>query len=166
MYRGSYVHNLDSAGRVTLPKAVRSQIGLKFYIAKGVGCLCVFDEAWKNELERQLTKMGSPLQQLLNPDVARLNRHFFSGMQEVSIDGQNRVQLSPEHRRYAGITDEVVICGCGQYVEMWEPEALAVYWRTQGRVEDLVASGVELLPRKSEQAPLEKDDDVPQAGPD
>lgn len=166
MYRGSYVHSLDPAGRVTLPKSIRSQIGTRFYIAKGVGCLCVFDEDWKNELERQLSQMGTPLQQLLNPDVARLNRHFFSGMQEVTIDSQNRVQLSPEHRRYAGITDEVVICGCGQYVEMWEPEALAEYWRTQGRVEDLVAAGVQLLPGKKDQPARQDDDGVPQAGSD
>ncbi len=165
MFGGSYTHNLDSAGRFVMPMSIRSQLGLRFYITKGVGCLCVFTEDWKNELERMLEGMGNPLQQLLNPDLARLNRHFFSGMVEAGADKQNRVQLSPEHRRYAGIGDEVIICGCGQYVELWSPEALEAYRAQNDRVEDLIASGAALLPSLSANAAGEGDAGVSHTSP-
>ena len=126
--------------------SIRSLLGVRFYITKGVGCLCVFTEDWKNALERLLESMGNPLQQLLNPDLSRLNRHFFSGMVEAGADKQNRVQLAPEHRRYAGIEEEVVICGCGQYVELWSPEALDKYRSENDGIGELVSSGEALLP--------------------
>lgn len=164
MFGGSYTHSLDTAGRFVMPMSIRTQLGLRFYITKGVGCLCVFTEDWKNELEGQLEGMGNPLQQLLNPDLARLNRHFFSGMVESSADKQNRVQLTPEHRRYAGIGEDVVICGCGQYVELWSPDELDKYRAENDGVDHLIAAGVALLPSLSEQAAGDADAGVSHSG--
>ena len=157
MFGGSYTHSLDSAGRFVMPMNIRLQLGERFIIAKGVGCLCVFTEEWARELEGELDKLGSPLALLLNPDIARLHRHFFSGMVEVGTDKQFRVQLAPEHRSYAGIEDDVVICGCGKYVELWSPSALEAYKNQNDRVEDLIASGAALLAPRSGQGGGERD---------
>ena len=146
MFGGTYRHNLDSTGRFIMPLDMRNSLGSRFYVTKGLGCLCVFTQEWTRKLEEELGKLASPLAQLLNPEVSRLHRHFFSGMNETSTDKQNRVQLTPEHRRYAGIGEEVVICGCGEYIELWSPEAFAEYEENNGRVEDLVRSGEALLP--------------------
>jgi MraZ protein len=146
MFGGTFRHNLDSAGRFVMPLDLRNSLGSLFYVTKGLGCLCVFTREWALKVEDELGRLASPLAQLLNPEVARLHRHFFSGMNEVGTDKQNRVQLTPEHRRYAGIGDDVVICGCGEYIELWSPEAFDDYEKNNGRVEDLIRSGEALLP--------------------
>lgn len=145
MFGGSFTHSLDSAGRFVMPMKIRLELGSEFIITKGVGCLCVFTREYARGLEDSLNQFGGPLMQLLNPDVARLHRHFFSEMVEVGSDKQFRVQLTPEHRRYAGIEDEVVICGCGKYVELWSPAALEAYRQQNEGVENLTASGMSLL---------------------
>lgn len=145
MFGGSFTHSLDSAGRFVMPLKIRSSLGDEFIITRGVGCLCVFTEDYARQIEQELGKLGSPLGLLLNPDIARLHRHFFSDMVKTGTDRQSRVQLTPEHRAYAGIEDDVVICGCGHYVELWSPNALKEYREKNDSVENLVASGAALL---------------------
>lgn len=165
MFGGTFRHNLDSAGRFVMPLDIRNGLGTRFYVTKGLGCLCVFTQEWMYKVQAELTQLASPLAQLLNPEVARLHRHFFSGMDEAFTDKQNRVQLTPEHRRYAGIEETVVVCGCGDYVELWSPAALAEYEKNNGRVEDLIHSGQALLPPIGPQLPGEGNAGVPSAGP-
>lgn len=146
MFGGSFTHSLDSVGRFVMPKRFRSELGLEFIITKGLGCLCVFHKDYVSKyLEPELEGLGTPLEALLNPDIARLNRHFFSEMVTQKLDGQNRVQLTPEHRRYAQIGEEVVICGCRNFVELWSPDVLAEYQASEERVEDLVRAGAALI---------------------
>jgi MraZ protein len=166
MFGGSFAHSLDSAGRFVMPKKFRYDLGEEFIITKGLGCLCVFTSDWKNKLESQLNSLGNPLDLLLNPHIARLHRHFFGEMVTASADGQFRVQLTPEHRRYAGIEDDVVVCGCGNYVELWSPAALEDYKAKNDKVEDLIASGAALLQPPGGRALGEEDAGVSQAGPD
>jgi MraZ protein len=84
---------------------------------------------------------------------------------ETGSDKQFRVQLTPEHRRYAGIADEVVVCGCGKHVELWAPEALEAYKKQNDRVEDLISAGAALLPSGGGLAPRDGDAGVSQTGP-
>lgn len=146
MFGGLFKHNLDSAGRFVMPYEIRLELGPgNVYITKGVGCLCVFTEEYAKTVETEFNSLAGPLAKLLNPDVARLHRHFFSGMVKTSIDKQNRTPLTPEHRRYAGITEEIVVCGCGSYVELWSPTALDDYMKANENTENLIASGEQLL---------------------
>ena len=166
MFGGSYVHTVDEAGRFVMPGTFRMSLGLKFIITKGVGCLCVFHNDTAAELERQLGELGNTLKVLLDPNVARLHRHFFSGKVEAgSANKQFRVQLTPEHRKYAGITDEVVIRGCGHFIELWNPQALAEYEAHNDRPEDLIAAGAALLAADNRRTAGEGDAALPQPGP-
>ena len=165
MFGGSYTHSLDSAGRFVMPKKIRYQLGEEFIITKGLGCLCVFTSDWARKLEEELNGLGNPLSLLLNPDIARLHRHFFSEMVSAGTDAQSRVQLTPEHRRYAGIDEDVVVCGCGNYVELWSPAALDLYKEKNDRVEDLISSGAALLASRGGQASGGDDAGLSQTGP-
>jgi len=150
LFGGSFSHNLDSAGRFIMPKKFRTSLGEDFIITKGLGCLCVFTKDFVDkQLSVELDNLGSPLQALLNPDIVRLTRHYFTNMVTASADGQNRVALTPEHRKYAGITDDVIVCGCGNYIELWSPDALEDYEKQNDKVEDIIASGAALLPKSS-----------------
>lgn len=165
MFAGTYRHNLDGAGRFVMPLEIRNSLGPRFCVTKGLGCLCVFTTDWLYKIQDELTGIASPLTQLLNPEVSRLHRHFFSGMDETTTDKANRVQLTPEHRRYAGIEDIVVICGCGEYVELWSPAALAEYEKNSGRVEDLIRSGEALLAPVGPKSSGEDNAGISSAGP-
>ncbi|MCE5198369.1 MAG: division/cell wall cluster transcriptional repressor MraZ [Armatimonadota bacterium] len=165
MFGGSYTHSLDSAGRFVLPKKLRYELGEEFIITRGLGCLCVFPVEWKNKLEAQLNSLGSPLELLLNPHITRLHRHFFGEMVTASTDSQFRVMLTPEHRRYAGITEEVVIVGRGMCIELWSPEALAQYQSENDGIADLIASGTALLAVPINRGLGEQDAGISQTGP-
>jgi MraZ protein len=128
-----------------MPKKFRYSLGEQFIITRGLGCLCVFTEDFRNRLETKLRDLGDPLEALLRPDVARLHRHFFWDMTTVTADGQFRVQLTPEQRRYAGIEDEVLVSGCDEFIELWSPAAREEWQAAHGRVEDLVRSAELLL---------------------
>jgi MraZ protein len=162
VYTGTYRHNLDSAGRFVMPQELRSSLGMDFYVTKGLGCLWVFTEDWIHDVKRELEFKGSKLAQLLNPQISRLHYHFFSGLTKATTDKQSRVQLNPEHRRYANIVDEVVVCGCGNYVALWSPKGLADYENKNGQVEQLIESGQALL---WPPAPGEDDAGVSPGGP-
>ena len=165
MFGGSVTHSLDSAGRFVMPKKFRLSLGEDFVITRGLGCLCVFTRDFMDkELSRELGQLGSPLQSLLNPDIVRLTRHFYMDMALTSTDSQNRVPLTPEHRRFARIKEDVVICGCGGYIELWSPEALAEYKLTED-IEKITSSAERLLPGIGRRAAGEADAGVSQAGP-
>ena len=145
MFGGTYTHSLDTAGRFVMPQVFRTSLGPEFYITKGVGCLCVFTEEYARGVEEQLRSLGSPLEILLNPDIARLHRHFFSDMVKTKTDSKNRTLLPPEHRKYSGIDTELTICGCGQYIELWSPEALEAYRTDNECTDKLILAGSALL---------------------
>ena len=150
-----------------MPLKFRFSLGEKFIITKGLGCLCVFSNDTATTLEKQLDGLGDMLHVLLDPNISRLHRHFFSGMVEASCENkQFRVQLAPEHRRYAGITDEVVIRGCGSFIEIWDPEMLDIYERANDGTRELIGAGAAVLPAHSARNAGESDAGVPSsAGP-
>jgi len=167
MFGGSYRHTLDEAGRCVMPLKFRFSLGEKFIITKGLGCLCVFSNDTAATLEKQLDGLGDMLHVLLDPNISRLHRHFFSGMVEASCDNkQFRVQLTPEHRRYAGITDEVVIRGCGSFIEIWAPSVLDKYEAGNDKPENLIEAGAAVLPEHSARNAGESDAGVPSTGSD
>ncbi len=148
VYGGSYNHSLDSAGRFVMPKAFRTNLGGDFVITRGLGCLRIFPQVYVNKkLAEELGGLGTPLQSLFNPEIVRLTRHFYMDMVLANTDSQNRVQLSSEHRKYAGIETDLVICGCGEYVELWNPEALEKYKDENIDPEQIIAAAESLIPR-------------------
>lgn len=166
MFGGSYQHSLDGVGRFVMPKKFRNSLGDDFIITRGLGCLCVFPKRYVDQtLSEELGGLGTPLQALFNPDIVRLTRHFFMDMVQTNADSQNRVQLTPDHRRFAGIKDEVVICGCGEYIELWAPEALEKYKLENGSADKIIASAEAIIPAKTDRGTGEQDAGVSPAGP-
>lgn len=166
MFGGSFSHSLDTVGRFVMPKRFRSSLGEDFIITRGLGCLCVFPRDYVDKtLALELGGLGTPLQSILNPDIVRLTRHFFMDMVQTNADSQNRVQLTPEHRKFAGIDSELVICGCGEYVELWAPQALEKYKKENGDADRIIASAEALIPMSVDRGVGERDAGVSQAGP-
>ncbi|MEO9221082.1 MAG: cell division/cell wall cluster transcriptional repressor MraZ, partial [Mycobacteriaceae bacterium] len=50
-----------------------------------------------------------------------------AGTDEQHPDGQGRIMLSADHRRYAGLAKECVVNGAVDFLEIWEPQAWQTY---------------------------------------
>lgn len=127
MFGGCFTHKLDDVGRFIVPRKFRFSLGEKFVITRGIGCLLVLTADRFREIQLQAQGLGNPMAVLFNPEIGRIYRHLFGEMIETGIDGQGRVQLTPELRTYAGIDKDVVMVGVGDWLEIWSAEKWQEY---------------------------------------
>ena len=66
-----------------------------------------------------------------NEAVRAYQRYLFAGTDEQRPDGQGRVSIAPELRRYAGLTKECVVIGAINRLEIWDEAAWAEYSEAQ-----------------------------------
>jgi MraZ protein len=116
MLMGEYSHSLDAKGRLIIPAKFREQMGDVFVISKGLdGCLFAFPpEEWQ-KLEAKLQKLP-----LTNKDARRFSRYFLAGAAEAELDRQGRVLIPQNLREAAGLERDVILCGVGNRVEIWD----------------------------------------------
>jgi len=65
-----------------------------------------------------------------NPEARAFLRNLAAGTDEQLPDAQGRINLSADHRRYAGLSKECVVTGSVDYLEIWDAEAWADYQQT------------------------------------
>ena len=118
MLIGEYEHSLDAKGRLIMPAKLRTDMGEKFIITKGLdGCLFVFSQNEWSNFESKLKELP-----LTNKNARDFVRFFLSGATECEIDKQGRFLLVNTLREYAEITKEVIIIGVGTRLEIWDKE--------------------------------------------
>lgn len=116
MLIGEYQHNIDVKGRVAVPAKFRDDLGLQFYITKGLdGCLFALPLAEWNRLEEKIRAM--PISK-----ARGLQRFFFSGAAEVQPDKQGRILIPQQLREHAGLDKEITLIGTLNRVEIWNTE--------------------------------------------
>ena len=150
MFIGSYTHTLDTASRFVMPKSFRYSLGERFYITKGMGCLNVLTEDQMREFAQKLEQRGNITESVYNADLSLLQHHFFSGLTEAKIDGQNRLTIPQELKTYADIKSAVTVCGRGNYVEIWGTEALCEYERSVMTPDALAAAAKNVFGKKED----------------
>lgn len=62
---------------------------------------------------------------VLDDDQRELSRFLMAGAFEQELDRQGRVLVPAELREHAGIDRVAKVVGTGEYLEIWEPSALA-----------------------------------------
>ena len=120
-------------------------LGEQFVITRGVGCLLVMTKDRFNSIYRQAQELGSPMSVLFDPDIRRLYHQLFSEMIETKVDGQGRVQLTPELRAYAGIDKDLVVIGMGDWLEIWSAENWQTYKENNLTPDQLVRAAAQSL---------------------
>ena len=119
---------LDSKGRILLGKKKRDRLGDSFAMAIGeLGCICIYPEdRWQERLiEINNTDPMNPGRQ----DYARL--FFAMADDDLSCDTQGRVVI-PEHiRKKAHLKEKVLLVGCFDHIEVWDPQEYQEYWKYQ-----------------------------------
>ena len=141
MLIGEYEHSLDVKGRLIMPVKLRTDIGEKFIITKGLdGCLFVFSQTEWSNFETKLKELP-----LTNKNARDFVRFFLSGATECELDKQGRFLIVNNLREYSNITKEVVIIGVGTRLEIWNKENWNKYNSSDNISPDDIAENMTML---------------------
>ena len=127
MFRGIFHNHLDEKGRLNIPAKLREQ--MKADHESPLILTLGFDQAlylypmdvWK-KIEDQLLTLNS-----LSPEVRQFQRMILGNSDEVELDSQGRIIISPVLRKEAGLSKNIVIAGMLQRVEIWDKEKYENY---------------------------------------
>lgn len=121
MFRGITEVNLDDKGRVALPKRYRPSISsccqnnLVVTIDTEEPCLLLYPLPDWEQIEQKLHKLPT-----FNKNARRLQRLLLGHAQELTMDQQGRILLSPTLRNYIKASKELVLVGQGKKFEIWD----------------------------------------------
>ena len=135
---GSYQHNIDAKGRLTVPAKLREQLGDSFYLTKGIdGCIFVYPEKeWEMFLEELCNK---PISQ-----AAAVQRHFIANSALVETDSMGRILIPKNLREYASLEKDTMFLGVGKRAEIWSTQKLEEFndMQTQDSIMAAMSSGL------------------------
>lgn len=123
MFTGRYKHHVDSKGRLALPARMREAgkgLGFtQFVVTKGIGgCIAVFPVNKFEEFINEFDPSELSAEQGLN-----FYREFSSWAHYVTVDSQGRINLPQILIEEAGITDEMLVLGVVDWMELWNPSS-------------------------------------------
>ncbi len=119
---GSYTHNVDAKGRLSLPAKFRKKLpeDLVVLVEPRKQCLYVFDEdGYDDYVNNQLFARKGGYDPL-NPEHEELRRQISEFADGVSVDSAGRINLSGRLCEAVGITREVTLIGNAGYFEIWD----------------------------------------------
>jgi MraZ protein len=121
VFRGSSRYSLDNRGRIPLPARFRSSFGDGVVLVENRdGCVEVHDAAaYEKRAEFLLSQRPT------REKVRLLWRGYFGNSFDAEIDGQGRILLPPDVRQHGDLNGQVVVVGCGGYLEIWNPQRWA-----------------------------------------
>jgi MraZ protein len=120
---GTYQVTLDDKMILSLPKAVRDQLGNCDTILVSPGtdkCLWITNQPHLDRLSQRLDQ--SPAREV---DVRTFKRLYYAQMVKTSIEADGRAALTERLTKFAGLHQEVVLVGIDDHFEVWD----AARWR-------------------------------------
>jgi MraZ protein len=121
VFLGQYEHSIDDKGRLAIPARFRTELAEGLYLTAGVDrCLHILTpQAWQT--------MAESISNLpwLNPDARRLQRNLFAQATHLVPDKLGRIVIPQYLRSYAGLSDNVVVAGVFDRIEIWDQAAWA-----------------------------------------
>ena len=123
MFQGASELNLDVKGRMAVPMKHREPLSLPsqgklILTAHREGCLLMYPLAHWEPIRDKVMKFPA-----LDPAAAVWKRLLIGFAEEHVLDGNGRVLISPELRKFAGIERLVMFIGQGPYFEIWNANA-------------------------------------------
>ena len=125
MFRGQYQHAIDGKGRTSLPARFREVLSTladaRLIVTTGLDhCLVAYSmESWA-AFEAALSSKPS-----FNSGVKAIRRIYFSAATECDVDKLGRVLLPANLRAHARLDGDVLWCGSGNFMELWNPSDFA-----------------------------------------
>ena len=118
MFLNQYQHSFDDKGRLTIPSKLRELPVEGAYVVQGLDRnLMVLPPAAFEIIYNRLMAMS-----MTDPSARLLRQIILGNALQVVPDGAGRILISPNLRKYAGLQNEVVFVGQGDYFEIWSPE--------------------------------------------
>ena len=118
-FRGRFDCRVDVKGRLSLPAPLRltsqdQQIVITNSLFRNSRCLDIYTlESWMR-LEEKISGMPT-----LKPEVQAYQRFYLASAQTLEIDGNNRILIPAQLRKYCGLEDDAVVVGMGGKIELW-----------------------------------------------
>ena len=121
-FRGTHDHNLDAKNRLTVPSRLRTELGERVVVAKGVDdCLALWPHAAYDEMVETALGRLNPL----SPETRRMKRFFNSQAHTADLDSAGRVMIPAFLMEAGKLGREVIISGAGECLEIWDRAAWA-----------------------------------------
>ncbi|MFA7495163.1 MAG: division/cell wall cluster transcriptional repressor MraZ [Acidithiobacillus sp.] len=125
MFRGTHRHSLDSKGRMNVPARFRDWLNancdgqlvvtVDVQSRPGERCLVAYPlPAWE-KVEARVAELPSN-----NPVARQFQRMFVGQSEEMRLDAQARILLSPNLRQFAELDKELVVIGQFHKFEIWD----------------------------------------------
>lgn len=116
MFIGRYYHNLESKGRLSIPKQFRQELKSGGVITRGLdGCLFLFPASSWRKLSNKLASLP-----LTSPQARQFTRLLVQSATPLDLDQQGRT-LIPQHlRQTANLDKKVVVAGALTRIEIWD----------------------------------------------
>ena len=127
MFRGIFHNSMDDKGRVSIPARFREQIKSEhetpLVLTLGFDqCLFLYPmDAWK-KIEEKLASLDT-----LNAEVLQFQLTIMKASDEVEMDQQGRIMISPVLRKEGGLGNNVVIVGMLHRIEIWDKDKYEGY---------------------------------------
>lgn len=118
-FLGEFECKLDDKGRLRLPSQLLKQLGdsdaQTFVVNRGFEqCLALYPMAAWSEITKEINKLNMYVKK--NRDFVR---YFFRGATELSMDGNERINLPKSLLEYIGAEKEVVLFAYFDRIEIW-----------------------------------------------
>jgi len=123
MFLGQHHHSFDTDGRLAVPPSFRESLSGGAYITQG------FDRdllVLSVETFRAVVRRFSELN-ITDPLARLLLRMILGNASELEMDEGGRILIPSKLRDFAGLKDEAVLVGQGEYLEVWAPAS----WKEQ-----------------------------------
>jgi MraZ protein len=149
---GSYRRTLDDKLRLAIPKQLRDACGFSdqtvLYLAPGTdGSLAIYTHEVFDQLGQRLAQ-ASPVAQ----DMRSFSRLFYAQAQMAEVDKQGRMRIPPELAQLASLTNEVVLLGVRDHMELWNAGAWDSYLGNNQPKYDRLAESALAGPNPSQDA--------------
>lgn len=132
MFLGEYRCSVDDKGRVNIPFRMRQELPQELILTAGLDkCLALYPHAEWERIAENLSQVVSGAQERGRYHL----RRFYRNAVECTLDNQGRLMIPAPLREVSGIDREAVVAGMNTRIELWSPEALAVY--DAGRTESM-----------------------------
>jgi len=119
VFLGEFEHSVDDKGRLAVPAKFRPYLSDGLVVTRGLdACLFVWSMDEWQALAEKLAKLP-----MMQADVRRIGRLFFSGAIDARLDKMGRFVIPQYLREYATITDQVYVVGVFNSLEIWNPQA-------------------------------------------
>ena len=130
MFYGEYDHTIDRKGRLIIPARCRQILTANhletLFLTRGLdGCLFLFAES-----EWRLAESRFKQVPFTKAEGRKFNRLFFSGAVEVQLDRLGRVLIPRHLKEFAQITQDVVIIGVSNRMEIWAKDKWQEFYET------------------------------------